>query len=140
MRIDCSAPRTATPTASTNSPNNTSFTPSPPASSEKKSDGKTMGAISAIETCEQKKKGEPEQADDLDRRVNRNPAQHVGSDYDPEHDLEHDRRQPDPREESEGKRSRQRRRRDDRQSTERDRKHRALSVTSRRRCTHSEYA
>jgi hypothetical protein len=52
MRIDCSAPRTTRPTAITNSPNNpsrTSFTPMPPASPEKKSDNKTMVAISAIE-------------------------------------------------------------------------------------------
>jgi hypothetical protein len=52
MRIDCSAPRTAMPTAMTNSPNSpsrTSFAPMPLASPEKKSDSKMMVAISAIE-------------------------------------------------------------------------------------------
>src|SRR5207247_9058720 len=68
----------------------------------------------------------------------RSPSQHLRSEHNPEHDLEHDRRQPDPREESEGERSRQRRRRDDSQSTERDRGHRARSVTSRRRSTSSD--
>jgi hypothetical protein len=67
-----------------------------------------------FETCKQKKKGEPEQAHDLDRRVNRDPAQHLGSDHDPEHDLEHDRRQPNTGEEPECERRRQRHRGDDR--------------------------
>src|SRR5439155_1508032 len=80
-----------------------------------------------FEACEQKQKSEPQEAHDLDRRVDRNPAQHLRSDHNPEQDLEHDRRQADPRKEPEGERRHQRRRRDNRQSTERNRAHRALS-------------
>jgi hypothetical protein len=51
-RIECSAPSTATPTASTNNPNrpgSTSFAPISQDSLEKKSDSKTIVAISVIE-------------------------------------------------------------------------------------------
>ena len=45
-----------------------------------------------FETCKEEEKREPQQAQHLDRRVDRNPAQYLRSDHDPEHDLEHDRR------------------------------------------------
>jgi hypothetical protein len=61
-----------------------------------------------FETCQGEEKRDAKEAHDLDRRVDRNPAQHVR----PEHDRGHDRGQPDSREEPERERRRQCRRDD----------------------------
>jgi hypothetical protein len=43
-----------------------------------------------LEAGKKEEEGEAEQAQHLDRRVDRDPAQHLRADRDPEHDLQHD--------------------------------------------------
>jgi len=51
-----------------------------------------------LEPGKEQQEGEAEQRQDLDRRVELDPAEHGGPDHDADHDLEHDRRQAQARE------------------------------------------
>ena len=60
-------------------------------SAVRRSQATSKAFVLDFETCKEEEKREPQQAQHLDRRVDRDPAQHLGADRDPEDDREHDR-------------------------------------------------
>jgi hypothetical protein len=72
-----------------------------------------------LEPGEEEDEREAEQRDHLDRLVDVDPAEHGRADDDPGHDLEHDGRQQQAREEAEQQRRREGDRHDDEQVRER---------------------
>ena len=73
-----------------------------------------------LEPGEQEQEGKAEQAQHLDRRVDRDPAQHLRANRDSEHDLQHDGRQAHLRREPERERCSERNSGDDCDPVERD--------------------
>ena len=68
--------------------------------------GALQPAYVDLQPGQEQQEGQPDQAQDLHRQVHLDPAEHGRPEHDSGDQLEHDRRQPQPRREAEGERRR----------------------------------